>query len=84
MATAKITAPKVKGMVDDHLTRHIDVYDILLNRHEKTLYGPDGGDGITAEVREIIKGYDGMKKIGVAIIITVAADIITRLMNFVP
>ena len=81
MATQRITAPKVKGIVDDHLTRHKDVYDKLLNKHDVTLYGEKGDDGITYDVKEIVNGFKTIKGVGYAVLVTVAVDIATRLIN---
>jgi len=81
MATERIriTASLIKGMQDDHLQKHEDVYDPMLKKHDKTLYGPDGDDGIVYDVKEIINGFKNIKNIGYVVIATVIADIIIRL-----
>ena len=80
MAIIRITAPLVKGIVDDHLKKHEDVYDPMLKRHDKTLYGIDNDDGIVYDVKEIINGFKNIKKIGYAVIAAIISDIVIRLL----
>ena len=77
MAT-KITAPFVKGIIEDHLTRHKDVYDDKLIKHEIVLFGKDGDNGMVYSVREIVNGFKTIKGVGYAVLVTVAVDIATR------
>lgn len=77
-ATQRITAPKVKGIIDDHITRHNEVYDVKLKRHDIALYGEKGDDGMVYDVREIVNGFKTIKGVGYAVLVTVAVDIATR------
>lgn len=81
MATAKITAPKVMAVLDDHLTKHEDIFIPMLKKHEKTLYGADGDDGLCFDVREIVNGFKTIKGVGVAVVIAIVVDLITRLIS---
>jgi len=81
MATQRITAPKVKGIIDDHVIRHIEVYDKLLYKHDTTLYGEKGDDGIAYDVRDIVNGFKTIKGVGYAVLVTIVVDIITRFIN---
>ena len=78
MATSKITAPYVNGKLDDHLTKHEDIFYPMLKKHDKTLYGPDGDDGICFDVREIVNGFKTIKGVGYAVLVTIVVDIATR------
>lgn len=81
MATERITAPAVKKIIGDHLNKHTDVYDILINKHEKTLYGPDGDDGLCFDVREIVNGFKTIKNLGYAVILAIVLDLLARIMS---
>ena len=78
MTVQKITAPLVKGIIDDHLTKHKDVYDDKLDKHEIVLFGKDGDNGMVYSVREIVNGFKTIKGVGYAVLVTVAVDIATR------
>ena len=78
MAASKITAPFVNGRVEDHITKHKDVYDKKLCRHEVALFGEHGNDGITFDVREIVNGFKTIKGVGYAVLVTIVVDIATR------
>ena len=79
--TPRITAPYVNGKLDDHLTKHDDLYWPMLKRHDKTLYGPDGDDGLCFEVKQIVNGFKTIKNLGYAVIVAIVIDLVTRLMN---
>ena len=81
MAVNKITAPYVNEKIDEHLTKHTDVYWPMLSRHEKTLYGPDGDDGICFDVREIMKGFKTIERLGYAVIVAILLDFVSRVMS---
>lgn len=81
MATAKITAPKLMAVLDDHLTKHEDIFIPMLKKHEKTLYGPDGDDGLCFDVREIVNGFKTIKGVGIAVVIAIVVDLVTRLIS---
>ena len=51
MATPRITAPMVFDELCDHKTWHKDVGDKLLNKHEKTLYGETGVNGLAGQLK---------------------------------
>jgi len=80
MATERITAPGVKSIVDDHLKKHEDVYLPMLKKHDKTLYGPDGDDGLCFDVREIVNGFKTIKNLGYAVILAIVLDLVARVM----
>ena len=73
MATTKIG---VAGRLDDHLQKHQDVYDPAIRNMEDVLFGPKKDDGMCADMREVKSGYATMKAIGVAILISLLANII--------
>ena len=77
MAT-RISARQVLDRVDNHLQKHEDVYDKTLIRHEKILFGPEGGNGIVFDVKSIVQKLDTLKAIGVGVIIAIIADIVLR------
>ena len=83
MAVNKITAPYVNAKVEDHLTKHKDVYDKMLNQHDKTLYGPDGDNGMCFDVKEIMRGFKTIKNLGYAVILAIVLDFVSRIMSIV-
>lgn len=78
MTVDKITAPRVKALVDSHLQRHCDYYDLLLRETHDAVFGPQNNDGLVADVREIVKGYATMKGIGLAILIALLVNILIK------
>ena len=85
MATPRVTAPLVKGFVDDHITKHKDVYDKMMVRHEVLLVGEKGDDGLClvannheTRIENIEKIGDKIDKAKWAVIIAAAADIVSR------
>jgi len=50
MATAKLTATIVKTELDDHITKHRDVYDPRSEKMHKTLYGERGTNGLAGQI----------------------------------
>ena len=88
MATPRITAPLVKGIIDDHLTRHKDVYNKKICKHERALFGESGDDGLVYSQKEtnmnitIIKEkLDTMNKLGCAVTIAVATELVIKVTN---
>ena len=51
----RILVKDVLGKLDNHLHRHEDKYDSMLERHDTILFGKDGDDGITSEVKDMGK-----------------------------
>ena len=51
----RILVKDVLGKLDNHLQRHDDKCDPMLGRHDIILFGKDGDDGITSEVRDMSK-----------------------------
>ena len=84
MAVQRITAPLVNAKLDKHLTKHEEICDPMLKNHDIILFGERGNDGMSYDVREIIKGFKTIKGVGYALLIAIATDIITRIMNIVP
>ena len=90
MTTQRVTAPLVKGIVDDHITKHRDVYDRKLHKHEVALFGERGDNGIVHTQQEmsfiinsIKEKLDGLNKIGIALILVISTELIIRVMNLV-
>lgn len=81
MTVEKITVAYVNTKIGDHLTKHDDVYWPLLSKHEKTLYGPDGDNGLCFDVREIKKGFKTIEKLGYTVIVTFLLDFVTRVFS---
>jgi hypothetical protein len=50
MATPRITAGQVQGNLEDHLTKHKDVYDPRSEKMHKTLYGERGTNGLAGQL----------------------------------
>jgi hypothetical protein len=44
---------KSSGCFDDHMQRHADVFDPTLKKHDRTLYGEHGDDGMTFNMKEV-------------------------------
>jgi len=53
MADVRILTRDLKVIIDDHLQRHDDKYDPMLNRHDRLLYGEHGDDGMVLANKEI-------------------------------
>jgi hypothetical protein len=51
MAIAKITAPLVDAKLEDHITKHRDVYDPRSEKMHKTLYGETGVNGLAGMLK---------------------------------
>ena len=62
MAVERITAGKVAGIVDDHLKKHVDVYDPRSERISKLLVGADGDNGIVSEMKDLQHCYKDIDK----------------------
>ena len=77
----KITAPVVMDKLCDHLTKHEDVYWPMLKSHEDVLFGEKKDDGICGDVREIMKGFKTIEKLGYAVIIAILLDFVSRVMT---
>ena len=56
MVVKKITAPYVDAKVEDHLTKHKDVYDITLNSLEILLLGEKRDNGLCKTV-SVLEGF---------------------------
>ena len=52
MTAQRVTAPLVKGIIDDRLTKHADVYDKTILRHDILLVGEKGDDGYNNEIQD--------------------------------
>ena len=76
MAESRITAPKNKLVIDEHLRFHKIKLDPSLQNHQLILFGEEGDNGMCADVRDIKRGYATMKSIGVAILITLLGNIV--------
>lgn len=81
MATTRITATCVKEILDDHITKHKDVYDPMLKNHQVLLVGEKGDNGLVFSTKEIVNGFRTLKKIGIGVIVAIAADMILRLIG---
>lgn len=50
--TERITAPKVMGILEDHLHLHEQKYNPKAHNHQVILFGEKGDDGLVSTVRE--------------------------------
>lgn len=50
------------GCLDDHLQRHADVFNPTLKKHERTLFGEHGNDGLVTTIAVMQEGYKDIKK----------------------
>ena len=78
-----VTAPIVNAKVEDHFTKHADVYDPLLKKHEELLLGEKGDNGICSDVKKIVDGFKDIKKLGYAVILAIVLDFVSRIMSIV-
>ena len=63
MAVAeRITAGKVNEVLVDHLTRHKDVIDPILDRHDKLLYGEKHDNGMVKQMTVFGTCFDDVNK----------------------
>jgi hypothetical protein len=76
MTVERITAKHVNDRFEDHITKHRDVYDPMLKNHNEVLFGKNLDNGMCADVRDIKKGYETMRAIGVAILIALISNFI--------
>ena len=77
----RIYVKDVLGKLDNHLQRHSDKYDSMLERHDIILFGKDGDNGITSEVKEMSKLKDDIKSLKWLLIATVAIQLVLK---FIP
>jgi hypothetical protein len=77
----KITAPYVNDKLEEHIIKHNDVYWPMLKKHDELLVGPKGDDGICFDVKEIMKGFKTIEKLGYAVIVMILLDFVTRVMS---
>lgn len=62
MTTDRITAPKVMGILDDHIKLHENKLDPKVHQHHVLLLGPDGDDGLCSFIKEMDKDMKEVKK----------------------
>lgn len=72
-----MTAPTLK----EHLQKHKDVIDPAIETIQEVLFGKNRDNGLCADVREIKKGYQDIKAIGIAIIIALITNIVVALVR---
>ena len=77
----KITASVVNAKLDDHLQRHVDVYDPMLKNHKDLLVGEKGDDGICGDIRLIKATIKRIENIETAIFLAVLTAIIVSLVK---
>jgi len=77
----RIYVKDVLGKLDNHLQRHSDKLDPMLERHDIILFGKDGDNGITSEVKEMSKLKDDIKSLKWLLIGTVAIQLVLK---FIP
>jgi hypothetical protein len=53
---------QTSGCFEDHIQRHEDVFDPLLKKHDRALYGEHGDDGMVTTVAVMQEGYKDIKK----------------------
>ena len=87
MAVNKITAPFVNNKIDDHISDHMKIFDKLLAKHEKTLYGEDNEGGLCAAARDREKRLSDLEKLNSKIDNLkwgVYAWIVVQLLSYLP
>lgn len=67
MVTEKLTAPRVKNLLDDHLLVHEKNYDKTLNRHEVILFGEKGDNGLCSKSKDHETRIENLEKVGTKI-----------------
>lgn len=67
------------GCLDDHLQRHEDVYDSLLKKHDRTLYGEHGDDGLVFDNKMLMRLYKKVDSLTVAVVTAIVLEIVLRL-----
>ena len=81
MAPERITAPLVLDKLDDHLQFHELKLNQKVHDHHVILFGEKGDDGICSDVKEIMKGFRTMERLGYALILMIALDLVSRVMS---
>ena len=81
----KKTIANLDDEMQSHFQSHTENLNIMLNRHEKTLYGPDGNTGICKELTVMdgrMKNVEEMKQEvrgqTVALILLIVAQVVMR------
>jgi len=80
--TEKITAPKVHGILEEHLQLHKEKLNPMLYNHREILFGEKGDNGLCSVIKDHnkrIKDLEDLKselsKVKWAVIIAIAAQI---------
>ena len=71
----------VLAQLQNHLQRHADKCDPMLDNHQIILFGVNNDDGITREVQDMSKLKDDIKQLKWALI---AAIVIQLTLKFIP
>lgn len=72
---------KSGGCFDDHLQRHADVFDPLLKKHDRTLYGEHGDDGMVFDVKQIMRLYKKVDTLTAAVVVAILVEIALRFLK---
>lgn len=72
---------KGSGCFDDHIQRHADVFDPLLKKHDRTLYGEHGDDGVVFDVKQIMRLYKKVDTLTAAVVVAILVEIAIRFLK---
>lgn len=72
---------KSKEDFKDHLKKHDDVYDPALKKHDRTLYGEHGDDGVVFDVKQIMRLYKKVDSLTAAVVAAILVEIALRFLK---
>jgi len=72
---------QTSGHFDDHMQRHADVLDPLLRKHDRTLYGEHGDDGIVFDVKQVVRLYKKIDSLTAAVVVAILVEIALRFLK---
>lgn len=67
--------------LNDHMQRHTDVFDPTLKKHDRTLYGEHGDDGVVFDVKQIMRLYKKVDSLTAAVIAGILIEIVLRFLK---
>jgi iron-sulfur cluster repair protein YtfE (RIC family) len=72
---------KTKEEFDDHIQKHDDVYVPMLRKHDRTLYGEHGDDGMVFDVKQIMRLYKKVDSLTAAVVVAIIVEIALRFLK---
>jgi len=75
------TLEKTQGAFDDHIQKHDDVYVPMLRKHDRTLYGEHGDDGMVFDVKQIMRLYKKVDSLTAAVVVAIIVEIALRFLK---